>query len=70
MKAIVKKNSLKQIYGKISNLIKPKNYLIKKASANMKVFRDIRIPTRDGKFLSANLYMPNREGKFPPPNPH
>ncbi|MBB6482253.1 CocE/NonD family hydrolase [Spirochaeta isovalerica] len=66
MKALIKKNSPLQIKDKISNLIKPKNYLIKKMSANVKVIRDIQIPMRDGHTLSANLYMPNREGKFPP----
>lgn len=35
-------------------------------SANIKVIRNIKVPTRDGKYLSANMYMPNHEGKVPP----
>jgi predicted acyl esterase len=66
MKAVVKKNSLRQVAGKISNLIKPKNYLVKEASANMRILRDFHIPMRDGKYLSANIYMPNTGGKFSP----
>ena len=31
----------------------------------MKIIRDVHIPVRDGSYLSANIYLPNREGVFP-----
>ncbi len=62
---VQKKNSLKQILGKIRALINPPNVIVKEISPSIKIFRDVHIPTRDGSYLSANIYMPSQGGKFP-----
>lgn len=62
---VIKKNSLKQVIGKIGNLIKPKNYTVIEASPSLKILRDVHIPLRDGSYVSANIYMPSTKGKFP-----
>lgn len=62
---IEKKNSAKQLFERVGRFIRPKNIQVKKASANMKILRDVHIPVRDGSYRSANIYLPNREGFFP-----
>ena len=62
---VVKKNSPKQILGKIRGLINPPNVQVKEISPSIKILRDVHIPTRDGSYLSANIYMPSHEGNFP-----
>jgi len=62
---IIKKTSPKQVLGKIGNLIKPKNYTVVKASPAIRIMRDVHIPLRDGSYVSANIYMPSTEGRFP-----
>jgi len=62
---IEKKHSPKQILRKIQGLIKPPNVMVKKISPSIKILRDVQIPTRDGSYLSANVYMPSQEGSFP-----
>lgn len=59
---VQKKNSLKQVFGKIRGLIKPPNVMVKAISTSIKILRDVHIPTRDGGYLSANIYMPSYEG--------
>ena len=62
---VQKKNSPKQIFGKLRGLINPPNVMVKEISPSIKILRDVHIPTRDGSYLSANIYMPSGEGKFP-----
>lgn len=62
---VQKKNTPKQIMKKISNLIRPKNYTVVKTSPAIHIERDVRIPTRDGSYLSANLYKPSWAGNVP-----
>jgi len=62
---VQKKNSPKQILGKLRGLLKPPNVLVKEISASIQVLRDVHIPTRDGSYLSANIYMPAQAGRFP-----
>ena len=62
---VEKKNSPKQILGKLRGLINPPNVHVKKISPSIKILRNIHIPTRDGSYLSANIYMPSYEGRFP-----
>ncbi len=62
---IQKKNSPKQILNKIKGLIKPSNYTVVEANPSIKILRDVHIPLRDGSYVSANIYMPGYEGKFP-----
>ena len=62
---VQKKNSPKQVLGKIRGVINPPNVMVKEASPNMKILRDVHIPMRDGSYLSANIYMPSLEGTFP-----
>ncbi|MCA9924146.1 MAG: hypothetical protein KC421_17340, partial [Anaerolineales bacterium] len=46
-------------------MINPPNVMVKEISPSIKILRDVHIPTRDGSYLSANIYMPSGEGKFP-----
>lgn len=62
---IEKKNSPKQIFGKLRGLINPPNVQVKEISPSIKILRDVHIPTRDGAYLSANIYMPSKAGPFP-----
>ncbi len=62
---VQKKNSPKQILGKIRGLINPSNVMVQEASPNMNILRDVHIPMRDGSYLSANIYRPMTDGKFP-----
>ncbi len=62
---VEKKNSPKQLFGKLRGLIKPPNVMVKEISPSIKILRDVHIPTRDGSCLSANIYMPSQEGTFP-----
>jgi len=62
---VEKKNSLKQILGKLRGLINPPNVMVKAISPSVKIMRDVHISTRDGSYLSANIYMPSHEGPFP-----
>jgi predicted acyl esterase len=62
---VQKKNSLKQIIGKLRCLINPPNVMVKEISPSVKILRDVHIPTRDGSYLSTNIYMPSHEGAFP-----
>jgi predicted acyl esterase len=62
---VEKKNSPKQIFGKIRGLINPPNVQVKEISPSIKILRDVHIPTRDGSYLSANIYMPSQAGTFP-----
>ena len=61
---VQKKNSPKQILRKLRSLIKPPNVMVKEISPAIKILRDVHIPTRDGSYLSANIYMPAYEGAF------
>jgi predicted acyl esterase len=63
--AIVKSNPPQEILGKIRRFIKPSNIMIRQATPNMEIMRDVHIPVRDNSYLSANIYMPNHSGKFP-----
>lgn len=62
---VEKKHSPKQVLRKIRGLISPPNVMVKKISPSIKILRDVHIPTRDGSYLSANIYMPSHEGAFP-----
>ncbi len=62
---VEKKNAPKQILGKLRGLINPPNVQVKKISPSVKILRDVHIPTRDGSYLSANIYMPSHAGTFP-----
>ena len=62
---VEKKNSPKQIYGKLRRLINPPNVQVREISPSVKILRDVHIPTRDGSYLSANIYMPSQERTFP-----
>jgi len=62
---IEKKNSLKQILGKLRGLIKPPNVMVKTVSPSIKILRDVHIPTPDGSYLSANIYRPEHKVRFP-----
>ncbi len=62
---VEKKNSPKQIFGKLRGLINPRNVMVKQISPSIKILRDVHIPTRDGSYLSANIYMPSQAGTFP-----
>lgn len=62
---VEKKLSAKQLLERVRRLIRPQNIHVRKASANMKILRDVHIPVRDGSYLSANIYIPNMEGTFP-----
>ena len=62
---VQKKNSPKQILGKLRGLINPSNVMVKEISPSIKILRDVHIPTRDGSYLSANIYMPSHDGIFP-----
>ena len=62
---VQKKNSPEQILRKIRGLIKPPNVMVKEISPSVNILRDVHIPTRDGSYLSANIYMPSRAGIFP-----
>lgn len=62
---VEKKNSPKQIFGKLRGLINPPNVQVKEISPSIKILRDVHIPTRDGAYLSANIYMPSHAGNFP-----
>ncbi len=62
---IIKKNTFKQVIQKISNLVKPKNYTVIKTSSSIRILRDVHIPLRDGSYLSANIYMPKGQSKYP-----
>lgn len=62
---VEKKNSPKQILGKLRGLINPPNVQVQETSASIKILRDVHIPTRDGSYLSANIYMPSQAGTFP-----
>lgn len=62
---VEKKNSPKQILGKLRGLINPPNVQVTEISPSVKILRDVHIPTRDGSYLSANVYMPSYEGAFP-----
>ncbi|MCP4610144.1 MAG: CocE/NonD family hydrolase [Planctomycetes bacterium] len=62
---VEKKNTPKQILAKLGCLIKPPNVQVKEISPSVKILRDAHIPTRDGNYLSANIYMPSYEGTFP-----
>ena len=62
---VEKKNSPKQIFGKLRGLINPPNVMVTQISPDIKILRDVHIPTRDGSYLSANIYMPSQVGTFP-----
>ena len=62
---VEKKNSPKQILGKFRGLINPPNVQVKEISPSIKILRDVHIPTRDGSYLSANIYVPSIAGNFP-----
>ena len=62
---VEQKNSPKQILGKIRGLINPPNVQVQEISPSIKILRDAHIPTRDGAYLSANIYMPSQAGTFP-----
>lgn len=62
---VQKKNNLKQIFGKLRGLIKPPNVMVKEISPSVRVLRDVHIPVRNGRYLSANIYMPAQNGAFP-----
>ncbi|MFN2232698.1 MAG: CocE/NonD family hydrolase, partial [Anaerolineales bacterium] len=62
---VEKKHSPKQILRKIQGLIKPPNVMVKAISPSVKILRDVHIPTRDGSYLSANIYLPSHQGTFP-----
>lgn len=62
---VQKKNTPKQILGKLRGLIKPPNVQVHETSSGIKTLRDVHIPTRDGSYLSANIYMPVYAGTFP-----
>jgi hypothetical protein len=62
---VEKKHSPKQILRKIQGLIKPPNVMVKAISQSVKILRDVHIPTRDGSYLSANIYLPSHQGTFP-----
>ena len=62
---VKKKNSPKQIFRKFRAMINPPNVTVNEISPSIKILRDVHIPTRDGNYLSANIYMPSQEGKYP-----
>ena len=62
---VEKKNSAKQILGKLRGLINLPNVQVKEISPSIKILRDVHIPTCDGSYLSANIYMPSIAGNFP-----
>lgn len=64
-KLIKKKNNFLQILKRIKGLIKPKNIQIREISPNIKILKDVHIPTRDGTYLSANVYLPPYSAKVP-----
>lgn len=62
---VEKKNSPKQILRKFRGLIKPPNVMVNEINPGIQILRDVHIPTRDGSYLSANIYMPSQAGNFP-----
>jgi hypothetical protein len=62
---VQKRNSAKQVWGKVRGLINPPNVLVKEAGPHMKIMRDAHIPVRDGRTLSANIYLPIQDTPCP-----
>ncbi|MGI6212582.1 MAG: CocE/NonD family hydrolase [Anaerovoracaceae bacterium] len=62
---VEKKYHIKQLAERVQRFRRPRNIQVIHCSDNMIIERDVHISLPDGSYLSANVYRPNRGGKFP-----